>query len=154
MLASIPAGVEHKSEAKAWGSPDWPHWEGAMAKEVSELTAKHTWELVDVPPGVNIIGSRWTYQLKPNANGDIIRYKARLVAQGFTQAAGVDYNPTFTPVARFESNQVVLAIATYNDWEIHQIDVKNAYLNAELTETIYMKQPPSFSPPGSEGQVC
>jgi len=71
MLASIPAGVEHKSEAKAWGSPDWPHWKDAMAKEVSELTTKHTWELVDAPLGVNIMGSRWTYQLKHNANREL-----------------------------------------------------------------------------------
>jgi len=77
-------GVKPKSEAQAQGSPDWLHWESAMAKEVSELTAKHTWELVDAPPGVHIVGSRWTYLLKHDANGDIICYKARLVAQGFT----------------------------------------------------------------------
>jgi len=103
---------------------------------------------------VNIVGSRWTYQLKHNANGDILHYKARLVTQGFTQATRVDYDATFAPVARFELNRVVLAIAAYNDWEIHQIDVKNTYLNVELTEMIYMKQPPGFTPPGSEGQVC
>jgi len=154
MLASIPAGAEPKNEAKAWGSPDWPLWEEAMAKEVSELAVKHTWELVDAPPGTNIVGSRWTYQLKCNTNGNIIRYKAHLVMQGFTQAAGVDYDATFAPVVRFKSNQVVLAIAVHNDWEIHQIDVKNTYLNAELTKMIYMKQLPGFAPPGSEGQVC
>jgi len=154
MLASIPAGTEPKNKAEAWGSPDWLCWEDAMAKEVSELTTKHTWELVDAPLGVNIMGSRWTYQLKHNANGDIVHYKAHLVAQGFTQATGINYDTTFTPVARLESNQVVLEIAAHNDWEIHQIDVRNAYLNVELTETIYMKQPPGFAPPRGKGQVC
>jgi len=133
MLASIPAGDEPKNEAEAWGSPDWPCWEDAMANQVSELTMKHTWELVDAPPGVNIVGNRWTYWLKCNANSEIVHYKACLVAQGFTQAARVNYNATFEMVARFESNQVVWAITAHNNWEIHQIDIKNSYLNVELT---------------------
>jgi len=72
MSASILAGTEPRNEAEAQGSPDWPHWQDAMAKEVSELTAKYTWEVGDAPLGTNIVGSRWTYWLKCNASGTII----------------------------------------------------------------------------------
>src|SRR5882724_12891588 len=97
MAANIPARTKPRNKAKAGGSLDWPHWQDAMAKEVSELTTKHTWELVNTPLGVNIMGSRWTYWLKHDASGAITHYKAHLVAQGFTQAAGIDYDATFTP---------------------------------------------------------
>jgi len=63
MSVSIPTGTEPRNKVEAWGSPNWPHWQDAMAKEVSELTTKHTWEVVDAPPGTNIVGSRWTYWL-------------------------------------------------------------------------------------------
>ena len=111
------------------------------------------WELVNTPLGINIVGSRWTYWLKCDTSRAITCYKACLVAQGFTQAAGINYDATFAPVAKFTSNCVVLALAAHNDWEVHQVDVKNAYLNARLTEMIYMRQPPGFMPPGNEGQV-
>ena len=75
-------------------------------------------------------------------------YKARLVAQGFTQSFGMDYDETYTPVAKFASTCIVLALTAQNDWEVEQVDVKNAYLNMELTETIYMAQPPGFALPG------
>ena len=151
MSTSIPAGTEPKNKAEARGSPDWPHWQDTMAKEVSELTAKHTWEVIDAPPGTNIVGSRWTYRLKRNANREIARYQAHLVAQGFTQATRIDYSETFAPVAKFTSNHVILALAAHNNWEIHQVDVKNAYLNVALTKVIYMRQPPGFTLPGNEG---
>jgi len=136
MLASIPAGTEPQNEAKAWGSPNWPPLQGTMVKEVSELTSKQTWEVVDALPNTNIVGSQWTYHLKHNVNRTIACYKACLVAQGFTQAAGVNYSETFTPVAKFASNCIVIALATHNNWEVHQVDIKNAYLNVELMEAI------------------
>ena len=119
-------------------------WQGKSAK----------WELVDAPLGINIVGSRWTYQLKHNTSGAITCYKAHLVAQGFTQATGIDYDATFTPVVKFTSNHTVLALAVHNNWEVHQVDIKNTYLNARLTETIYMRQPLGFVPLGSKEQVC
>ena len=107
--------------------------------------------MVDAPPNTHIIGSWWTYHLKRDASRAISHYKACLVAQGFTQAAGVDYRKTFTPVAKFVSNHTVLALTTHNGWEVHQVDIKNAYLNAELTEVIYMKQRPGFELLWSKG---
>ena len=154
MSVSIPAGTEPKNEWEARGSPDWPQWHAAMKKEISELTEKNTWTVVDAPAGTNIIGSRWMYWLKRDAQGAIARYKARLIAQGFTQAHGIDYNKTFAPVAKFASIRVVLALVALNDWEVEQVDIKNAYLNAQLTETIYMAQPPGFVEPGQAHKVC
>ena len=115
---SISTGTEHRNEAEAWGCPNWPHWQDAMVKEVSELTTKCTWEEVDAPPGINIVGSRWTYWLKSNANGNITCYKVHLVSQLFTQATRVDYSETFTLVAKFTSNCVVLALMAHNNWEV------------------------------------
>ena len=111
-------------------------------------------EVISPPQGANIVGSRWSYHLKHDANGAIVCYKARLVAQGFTQSFGVDYNETYAPVAKFASTHVILTLATQKDWEVEQVDVKNSYLNAELTETIYMAQPLGFALPGRENHVC
>ena len=92
--------------------------------------------------------------MKRDAHGAIARYKARLVAQGFTQTHGIDYNDTFAPVAKFASTRVVLTLAAIHDWEVHQVDVKNAYLNATLTEDVYMAQPPGFARAGELESVC
>src|SRR5882757_1220104 len=86
--------------------------------------------------------------------GNITRYKARLVAQGFTQVPGVDYIDTFAPVAKFSTLRGLLALAAHYDWEVHQMDVKNAYLNGTLTETIFMRQPPGFIVTDTPKHVC
>src|SRR5882724_5679015 len=122
MAVCIKAGVEPKNEAEACTSPDWPHWEEAMRHEIAELRGKGTWEVVSPPQGANIIGSLWTYCLKCNANGAIACHKAKLIAQGFTQSFGVDYNETYVLVAKFMSTHVVLALAAQNNWEVEQID--------------------------------
>ena len=127
-----------------------------MSREISELaqTQKQTWAIVDAPPDANIVGSRRTYRLKMDASGAIAHYKARLIAQGFTQTLGVDYNDTFAPITKFVSTHIILALASINDWEVHQVDIKNAYLNTTLTKDIYMAQPPSFIDPGMHRKVC
>ena len=102
------------------------------------------------PLDPNIASSRWVFKCKRDAAGNIVRYKARLVVQGFTQAPGIDYDDTFAPIAKLTSNRIVLALAARNNWEIIQMDVKNAYLNGELTEEIYMCQPQGFD----DGSGC
>jgi len=125
-----------------------------MQAEVGKLLSKQTWTLVNAPMGTNIVGSRWTYHLKRDAHGAIVCYKAHLVAQGFTQTQGIDYNDMFAPMAKFTSTRVVLALVAIHNWEVHQMDIKNAYLNAELTETIYMAQPPGFTQVSDTDKVC
>ena len=98
-----------------------------MKTELAALEASRTWTLVKKPLA-NIVRSHWVYRVKRNAAGKIAKYKARLVAQGFTQAPGTDFSETFAPVAKLTSNRIMLALAARNNWEVHQVDVKNAYL--------------------------
>ena len=138
-------GLEPASLAEAKRRPDWLRWKDAMDEEMKALEAYKTWELDDLPPGANLVGCRWVYALKKDAAGHIIRYKARLVAQGFSQIPGIDYFDTYAPVAKMASIRTFLALSAALDYEIHQIDIKNAYLNGEFIEdeVIYMKQPPA-----------
>lgn len=147
--------LEPRTLAEAKGRPDWPLWENAIQEELTLLKETGTYKLVDSPAGANIVGSKWVFRAKKDSAGNVVRYKARLVAQGFSQVPGVDYFDTFAPVAKLASIRTVLAMAAHLDLELHQIDIKGAYLNGELTsrERIYMKQPPGFHAPNSSGQV-
>ena len=108
-----------------------------------------TWQLVEPPENINIVGSKWVYKVKKDAAGNIVYYKAWLVAQGFSQVFGIDYFDTFVPVAKLASIRTVLAIAAARDFEIHQINIKDAYLNRKLNQNkvIYMQQPLGFMDP-------
>ena len=142
------------NEAKS--RPDWPLWEKAIEDELGQLEVAGTWKLINAPEGANIVGSKWVFCAKKDTNGKVVCYKAHLMAQGFSQVPGVNYFDTFIPVARLSSIWVVLAITAVEDFEIHQIDIKGAYLNGVLTaeEMIYMKQLPGYSIPNSSGKVC
>ena len=102
--------------------------------ELNALTKNHTWDLVTLPPGQSVVGCKWIYKIKTRSDGSIERYKTRLVAKGFTQEYGIDYEETFAPVARISSVRAFLAVAAASKWDIFQIDVKNAFLNGELSE--------------------
>ena len=122
---------------------DSPLWVEAMDREHNSHITSHTWDAVPRPSDKKVIGSRWVYTIKLNADGSIERYKARLVAQGFSQQLGVDYDQTFAPVVRIVSIRVILALATHFDWNIFQMDVATAYLNGKLHDdhVIYMELP-------------
>ncbi|KAD4179829.1 hypothetical protein E3N88_28420 [Mikania micrantha] len=126
----------------------------AIKNEIDSILQNHTWELVDLPPGCKPLGYRWIFKRKMKADGSIDKYKARLVIKGFTQKEGVDYFDTYSPVTRITSIRLVLAIAALRNLEVHQMDVKTAFLNGDLEEEIYMEQPEGFSAPGQEGKVC
>jgi hypothetical protein len=123
---------------------DWPEWRKAIDIELENLKAAGTWNVVERPGNINIVDSKWVFRLKKDVEGRVIKWKARLVARGFTQVQGVDYFETFAPVARLASIRFILAIAARNDWEINMFDFHSAYLNGVLSdgETIYMEQPP------------
>lgn len=127
-------------------------WEKAIQTELGTLQEKETWKLVNPPEDANIIGNRWVFTKKYDENGKISRFKARLVAQGFTQGFVHDYSDTFSPVVRFDSFRLVIAIAAYHGYEIGQMDIKGAYLNGKLNETIYMRQPKGCE--DGTGRVC
>jgi len=147
--------LEPRSLAEAKRSPDWPEWERAIREELTTLEEAKTWRLEAPPADANIVGSKWVFRVKKDAAGHVARRKARLVAQGFSQVEGVDYFDTYAPVAKLASFRTILALAARLDLELHQIDIKGAYLNGELTndEVIFMRQPPGFPYPNSSGKV-
>ena len=145
---------EPKTVHEALNSEQSSQWREAMESEYSSLLKNDTWDLVPPPEGKNIFGSRWVLKVKHDENGSVNRFKARLVAQGYSQVKGVDYEEVFSPVARNTSVRSLLALANAHDLEIHQMDVKTAFLNGSLDCEIYMSQPEGFVDPDRPNHVC
>jgi hypothetical protein len=129
-------------------------WLEAMSEELNAHKYMKTWELVEPPPDKRIIGSRFVYVAKPDSNGILNRYKARLVAQGHTQQHGIDYHETFAPVTKLETIRTMCALAAHRQLHLHQMDVKTAFLNGDIEEEVYMRQPNGYAVPGTEHLVC
>jgi hypothetical protein len=125
-----------------------------MKDEIVALHANATWSLVPFDPSMNIVGCRWVYKIKRRVDGAIDRYKARLVARGFTQHEGIDYSETLSPVVKPITVRLVLTIAVSKGWQIRQLDVHNAFLNGSLREVVYMQQPPGFVNTALPTHVC
>ena len=130
------------------------NWRAAMEEEMHALAENETWDLVDAPKGVKPIGCRWVYKVKYNTDGSVNRYKARLVAKGYAQNHGIDYDETFVPVAKMTTVRVLLVVAAAKGWHLHQMDVKNAFLQGDLEEQVYMVQPPGFRSGKNTSAVC
>ncbi|KAK3005787.1 hypothetical protein RJ639_017277 [Escallonia herrerae] len=145
-LDAVSSGSEPHSYKTA--SHD-PKWRAAMQAKIDALEANGTWTIEDLPPSKKPIGSKWVYKIKFNSEGSIERYKARVVVRGDTQVEGLDYTETFAPVAKMVSVRVFLAVAVIKNWELHQIDINNAFLHGDLHEEVYIRPPPGFSPSSS-----
>ena len=135
-------------------SPEAPYWKEAINDEVESILQNHTWELVDLPPGSKPLGYKWIFKKKMKADESIDKYKVKLVIKGYKQKEGLDYFDTYSPVTRISSIRMLIAIATIHNLEIHQMDVKTAFLNSDLDEEIYMEQPEVFIVPSQEKKVC
>ena len=120
-------------------------WIKAMKAELQALQTNNTWRLTLLPPHKTAIGCRWIYKIKYRADGSIERYKACLVAKGYTQMEGLDYLDTFSPVAKLTTVRVLLALAAQNQWHLRKLDVNNAFLHGELEEEVYMQIPPGLA---------
>ncbi|GJW66968.1 retrovirus-related pol polyprotein from transposon TNT 1-94 [Tanacetum coccineum] len=120
-------------------------WIVAMQEELNQFIANDVWELVPQPRNMTIIGTKWVFRNKLDENGIVSRNKARLVAQGYNQQEGIDYDETYAPVARLESIRILLAYACALDFKLFQMDVKSAFLNGFINEEVYVAQPPGFS---------
>jgi transposase InsO family protein len=149
-LTTTDISSDPKSLAEARARADWPSWKAAMDKEIATLEAAKTWTTVPQPQGRNIVGSKWVFCIKRKSNGSVDKYKARLVARGFTQIYGVDYFDTYSPVAKMASFRLILAMAARYDWDVESFDFNGAYLNGTLSddEEIYMKEPPGYETQG------
>ena len=143
-----------RSYREAMNGPNSSVWKSAADVEMESVLKNKTWELVDLPPGKNAIGSKWVFKTKLNADGSINKYKARFVAQGYAQQHGIDYEETFAPVVKYVSLRTVLAIANQYNMEVHQMDVNSAYLNGDIDAEIYMKQPEGYVDPDNPRKVC
>lgn len=125
-----------------------------MVEEIESIRANDTWDLVDLPSGRRPVGCKWVYKIKRDSNGKPIRYKARLVAQGFSQRYGVDYDEVFAPVVRQTTFRTLMAVAAKRGMTVTQYDVKTAFLHGDLEEEIFMRQPPGFEEQGLKEKVC
>ena len=126
-----------------------------MKEELDALHKIGTWDLVDLPSEKTSIGCKWVYKIKTRSDGTVDRYKARPIARGFTQEYGIDYEETFAPMARLSSIMTLIVVSATRKWPLFQMDVKNAFLNGELLEEVYMKLPLGYShPPGFPHKVC
>lgn len=137
---SIPPATYDEAVRRA----DHEGWREAMEKELGTMKEMGVWKLVEPPQGRKLVGNRWVFEFKPVDLKGGSRFKARLVAQGFSQIPGVDFHQTYAPVARQASVKLLIALAAQNDWELDCFDAKRAFLHGRLTEEIYMKQPRGF----------
>ena len=119
----------------------------AMHEELENFERNQVWVLVEPPLACNPIGTKWVFKNKQGEDGLVVRNKARLVAQGFCQKEGIDYEETFPLVARLEAIRIFLAFAASNGFKVFQMDVKSAFLNGFIEEEVYVKQPPGFENP-------
>jgi hypothetical protein len=125
---------------------DWPKWQEAIKTELTSLEKNGTWSVVECLKEANVVGCKWVLRIKKNAASEIKKYKARLVARGFTQIHGVNYYETYTPVARLASFHLI-AMANQNNWPLESFDFDSAYLNSVLSDdkVIYLEQPKEYS---------
>ncbi|WVZ82883.1 hypothetical protein U9M48_030091 [Paspalum notatum var. saurae] len=144
-IGDEPASVEEAKASKEWHM--------AMLEEMGSIEENKTWSLVDLPRRHRAIGLKWVCKLKRDEHGEIVKHKARLIAKGYVQRQGVDFEEVFAPVARMESVRVALAMAAHCGWPVHHMDVKSAFLNGELMEEGYVEQPPGFTAVRHEGKV-
>ncbi|GJU16609.1 retrotransposon protein, putative, ty1-copia subclass, partial [Tanacetum coccineum] len=139
---------------EAMASPKAAKWKEAMKSEIQSMYDNQVWNLVDTTPGLKTVGCKWIFKKKTDMDGKVHTYKARLVAKGYTQTHGIDYEETFSPVAKIKSIRIMLAIAAFHDYEIWQMDVKTAFLNGKLTEDVFMAQPEGFENAKYPKRVC
>ncbi|KMQ89570.1 retrovirus-related gag-pol polyprotein [Lasius niger] len=146
--------TEPKSLSEALADKNKEEWINVMKDEMASLKRNQTWELCELPKGREAISCKWIYKLKTDEKGNITRYKARLVAQGFCQKYGTDYDEVFAPVAKQTTFRILLSIASKEKMIVRHLDAKTAFLNGKLEQSIYMKQPPGFNADNEENLVC
>ena len=131
-----------------------PDSKSTVMEKMNDLRKNGTWEVVDLPIDQKTVGCKWLFIVKCKADDSVERFKAKLVAKGFTQTYGVDYQKTFAPITKINYIRVLLSLAANYNWPIHQLDIKNAFLNGDLEEEVFMSPPPGFEKVFSQHKVC
>ena len=129
-------------------------WIDAMNEEIKSMKDNYVWDLVPLPEGVKPIGFKWIFKTKRDSKGDAERYKVRLVAKGYTQKEDIDYKETLSMVSSKDSFRTIIALVVHFNLELHHMDVKTAFLNGDIDETIYMVRPESFVSRDTKMMVC
>ncbi|GJU57228.1 putative ribonuclease H-like domain-containing protein [Tanacetum coccineum] len=150
LFACFLSQEEPKKVSQALADESWIE---AMQEELLQFKLQEVWVLCDLPEGKRVIGTKWVFRNKRDERGTIIKNKARLVAQGYRQEEGVDYDEVFAPVARIEAIRLFLAFASFMGFTVYQMDVKSAFLYGNITEEVYVKQPPGFEDPAHPNKV-
>jgi hypothetical protein len=140
-LAQVSETRDLKTFAEDSGHPDW---DKTINEEYRSLMTNNTWDLVHLPKGRKLVRCECVYKTKYASYESVERHKARLVSKGFSQVEGIDYNETFALVSKMNSILLVLALAASHKWEVHQLDIKSAFLHGDLQEEVYMEQPPGY----------
>ena len=155
-LQETNIGAENDPEtfSQALSCKEFDLWYNAMKDELDSMKSNEVWDHVELPQGAKAIGCKWVYKTKRDSLGNIERYKARLVANGFTQKEGIHYKETFSPVSKKDSLCIILELVAHFDLDLQQMDVKTTFLNGGLEEEVYMKQPEGFSSREGEHLVC
>jgi len=141
MLAKTNPSTIPSTAREALRGPDADRWREAMDREIDNIESKDTWIETTLPAGRKAVDSRWVFAIKTDADGKVVKYKARIVAKGFSQQPGIDFEETYAPVSRLASLRILLTIGAAHDLELFQVDVEGAYLNGKLAEVIYMRYP-------------
>ena len=132
------------SFSEAMSRTDSEKLSDAMKDELNSMANNQVWDLVELLEGFRVVGCKWVYKTKTDSSGNIERYKARLVAKCFLQKEDIDYHDTFSPISKKDLLRIIMALVAHFDLELHQMDVKMAFLNGELEEEVYMAQPEGF----------
>ncbi|XP_048527792.1 uncharacterized protein LOC125507164 [Triticum urartu] len=149
------ASLQTVSIPKDWkAAKQDPKWRESMIEELEALKKNKTWVLTTLPAGKKAVSCKWIFTVKQNPEGKVELYKARLVARGYSQTYGIDYDETFAPVAKMNTVRVLVSCAANFGWKLHQLDVKNAFLHGDLKEEVYMEIPPGFGTEQTTGKVC
>jgi len=140
--------MEPKTLADAMSRPDAESWIAAALAEIEAHLTNGTWELAQLPPGRQVIGSQWVFKLKWKPDGSVDKYKGRIMAQGFSQVCSIHYNKVFVSTACMVAMPTVIAIAAAEDLELHLVDFSMAFLNGKIDAEVYMKIPDGLSVEG------
>jgi hypothetical protein len=129
-------------------------WEDSMTKEYQFFVKNDVWEIVPRPKRKDVVSSKWLYMIKHVADGSIEKYKSMLVARGFSQKEGIDYEDMFSHVAKYTSIRTIIALAAKMKWKLHQMDVKTTFVNGVIEEEVYIEQPQGFEVGDIKTHVC